>query len=416
MKIVELAPQAFDEFARSNPLNNYLQTTKYAIFMSNYGYKYDYIGFQDDLGNIKAASLILTKAIKGTTKYGYAPKGFLINYFDNALLVDFLNQIRKYYKRKNFVFVKFNPEIIVGETDKARNYQLSYNGNTRIIDDLKGLGIKKRAELQEFDLMEPRYSCYINLKNYSFQKLNRSYRKKIRHAANKGMSLVLGGAKDIDTLYEMMKGKTYKPLSWYRDFYNVFSKDNSVDLIFIKINYQKYLEYVRSQYDRELQINDYWNNLIQTQPKRKNMNAKMNSDQKLQGYKDDIIKATEGLKTAPEAVVAGALVVKHFNRISVVASGFSAMHKDLNPNHFLYFSILERYKNYFTFCDIGGHSGNFDSLSPYRGINRFKEKWDPTIFEFAGEFDLICSEYSFKQLIKTNFIENEFNNHPDQKE
>ena len=37
------------------------------------------------------------------------------------------------------------------------------------------------------------------------------------------MSLTLGGAKDINLLYEMIKGKTDKPISYYRNFYNIFS-------------------------------------------------------------------------------------------------------------------------------------------------------------------------------------------------
>ena len=117
MKIVELTSDQFDEFAKFHPLNNYCQSSKYALVMSEYGYSYDYIGYVDDTNVIKAASMILTKRITGRTKYGYAPKGFLINYYDQELLSNFLADLRKYYKKKNFIFIKFNPEVINGETD-----------------------------------------------------------------------------------------------------------------------------------------------------------------------------------------------------------------------------------------------------------------------------------------------------------
>ena len=99
MKIVELSPHQFDEYAKFHPLNNYCQTSKYAILMTGFGYSYDYIGYVDDSNNILAATMILTKKIAGRSKYGYAPKGFLVNYYDQELLKDFLYQLRKHYKK-----------------------------------------------------------------------------------------------------------------------------------------------------------------------------------------------------------------------------------------------------------------------------------------------------------------------------
>ena len=44
-------------------------------------------------------------------------------------------------------------------------------------------------------------------------------------------------------------------------------------------------------------------------------------------------------------------------------------------------------------------------------LNQFKIKFGPKIYEFLGEFDLICSERVFKRLIKTSFVEDEFTKH-----
>ena len=411
MKIVELTSNQFDEFAKFHPLNNYCQSSKYALVMSEYGYSYDYIGYVDDTNVIKAASMILTKRITGRTKYGYAPKGFLINYYDQELLSNFLADLRKYYKKKNFIFIKFNPEVIIGETDEKRNFVISYNGNVRIIDNLKTMNVKRRMELQEFDLLLPKFNAYINLKTYDYKNLCRNYRKKIKNGERKGLTLTLGGPKDIEILYNFIKNKRRKPLSFYRNFYNVYNRTNSIDLIYIKIEYQKYLTYCREMYEKELVNNDHWNEVIGKDPRRKNLNEKMNSDKKLQAYKNNIIKATDGLKKRPFDYVAGALVIKHYNRISILASGFNDDFKFLNPNHYLYHAIFERYKPYFDYCDMDGVSGNFEPTSPYYGLNQFKIKFKPTIYEFIGEFDLVCNDRLLKKLLKTNFIEDEFNKH-----
>lgn len=411
MKIVELNNGQFDNYAMYHQLNNFCQTSKYAILMSEYGYNYDYIGFVDDNDDIKAASLILTKKIATSNMYGYAPKGFLVDYYDTQLLSDFLGQLRKYYKRRGYVFIKFNPEIIIGETSKKASYIVSYNGNVRIIDNLKQMNVKRRVELQEFDLLLPKFNAYINLKNYDLSKINRGYRKKIRKAIQRGMFLDLGEPKEMDIFYEFVKNKTKNPISYYRNFYNVFSKDNSIDLVFIKIDFEQYLTSVRAQYDKEDKINDELNELIEQDPSRRNLNAKIESDKRIQFFKDKIIKATDGLKKHKVDYVAGALVIKNYNRISIFASGFADEYRYLNPNHYLYHAIFERYKNYFNFCDLGGVSGNFEPTSAYHGLNQFKIKWNSNIYEFIGEFDLICNEHVFKRLIKTSFIEDEFNKH-----
>ncbi len=408
MRIVELSYQQFDEFAKYHPLSSYCQTSKYAIVMSSFDYNYDYLGMVDENNKIVAATLVLTKKIKSITKYGYAPKGFLVNYYDQRVLHEFLDLIRKYYKDKGYIFVKFNPEIIIGETDKSKNYVMAYNGNVRIIDDLKTQNVKRRVELKEFDLMTPKFNAYINLKEYDVNKLNRNYRKKIKKGYNLGMSLILGTPKDIDILYNFIKNKTQRPITYYRNLYNIFNRDNSIDLVFIQLDYGKYLSYVKEQYEKEQARNDEWNNIIQRDPKQKYLNRKMDSDKKLQGYKDKVVEATNGLKKHPTAIIAGALVIKHFSRTYIVMSGFGDEYRSFNPNHFLHHAIFERYKPYFRYCDLNGISGVFDETSAYHGLNEFKLNFKPNVYEYVGEFDLICNDSVFKKLIKTSFIEDEF--------
>ena len=409
MKIVELTSTQFDDYASKSKLTNYYQTSKYAILMSNHGYAYDLIGYIDETNGDKicAASVILNKKIKGSVRYGYAPKGFLIDYYDRALLESFLRALKDYYKRKGYTFIKFNPEIMIGKIDQNNKYSAEYNTNVSIIDTLKSLGLKRRQEQVEFELMEPKYQGFVNLKEFNFKKINRNYRKKIRHSISEGMKLVIGDVKQMDVFYEMIKHKTEHDIIYYRDLYNVYNKDNSIDLLFVKINFQSYLEYVKKGYEKEQIENEKWNEIIAQNPKKSNITAKMNSDNKLQGFNSKIIDATNCLKEKSEAIIAGALVIKHHNIITVIDAGYDLKFKHLNPNHFLYYAIMERYKPYFSFCNLGGIS-SFDSNAKYAGLNSFKLKWKPLLFEYIGEFDFAISEYSFKKFIQTNFAETEF--------
>lgn len=408
MKIVELSYQQFDEYAKYHPLSSYLQTSKYAIVMSAFDYNYDYIGMVDENNKIIAATMILTKKIKSIIKYGYAPKGFLVNYYDQRILHEFLDGLKSYYKNKGYVFIKFNPEIIIGETDKSKNYVMTYNGNVRIIDDLKAQNVKRRIELKEFDLMLPKFNAYLNLKEYDLSNLNRNYRKKIMKAEKNGLSLTIGSAQEIDILYEFIKTRTRRPITYYRNLYNIFNRDNSIDLVFVRMDYSKYLNYIKAEFEKEQTRNDEWNNIIQKDPRPKYLNKKIDSDKKLQSYKDKVVEATNGLKKHATIIIAGALIIKHFSRTYIVMSGYNEEYKKYNPNHFLYHSIFERYKPYFRYCDLNGITGVFNESSKYYGLNQFKLNFKPNIYECVGEFDLIVNDSIFKKLIKTSFIEDEF--------
>ncbi len=410
MKIVELSNTQFDEFANMHPLSSYCETSKYALVMTDYGYSYDYIGMIDDQNRIVAATLVLTKKIKGNIKYGYSPKGFLVNYYSKDMLRAFISLLTDHYKHQDFVFIKFNPEIIIGETSIYNKLIMNYNGNVRIIDELKAFNIKRRLELKEFDLMMPRFNAYIDLKKFNIFDINRQFRKKVKHGITRGMSLTLGSAKDINILYGFTKNKSRRPISYLRNMYNVFSRDNSIDLVFIKLDFQQYLNNIRKKYELEQIINDNWNRLLQLNPgDRRYVQRKMNSDREMESLKSKIIYATDELKKHPEVIIAGALVVKHRNRVSIIASGYSDEYSKENPNHFLHYAIFERYKPYFSYCDIGGVTGTYDETSAFQGLNNFKIKFGSKIYEYIGEFDLICNERTFKKLIKTSFIEDEFN-------
>ena len=76
MKLRTLSIFEFDDYAKTHPLGSYHQTSSYAMLASEQGFEYDLLGFVDDQGNIKAASLILYKKLGMFNRYGYAPKGF----------------------------------------------------------------------------------------------------------------------------------------------------------------------------------------------------------------------------------------------------------------------------------------------------------------------------------------------------
>ena len=92
MKLKKLNIFEFDEFSKNHPLGSYHQSYSFGMLMSENKFDYELIGMIDNDDNIVAASLILIKRIGLLFRYGYAPKGFLIDYTNTDLLKEFCHQ------------------------------------------------------------------------------------------------------------------------------------------------------------------------------------------------------------------------------------------------------------------------------------------------------------------------------------
>ncbi|MCM1053706.1 MAG: aminoacyltransferase [Ruminococcus sp.] len=408
MHIKELTVAEFDAFSKNNPMGSYYQSSNYALFMAENGYDYELIGLVDELGVIKAAALILIKKISMTMKYGYSPKGFLIDYFDLDILKIFIKELKKYYEKK-LIFIKINPEIAIGEIN--RNSKLTnYNQNIIVRDYLKELGLIKLKDNLYFESLEPRFNAILNLKEYNFDNLAKNTKNKVRKALKRGLIFEKADRNSLDTFYEFVKNKKNVDSYYYKSYYNIFEKDNNCDLFLVKIDYEKFLLNSKELYDKEL-INN--NRLSEALIKNSNditINEKMNSDRILLAYKNDIEIATLGLKENRVTYVAGALTIKYKNRVNIVISGIEPKYKRFNANYFLHYKIIEYYKNNYRFLDLNGITGNFDKASPYNGLNEFKFGFKPNIYEFIGEFDYVLNDKTYKNLISKGLLAKEFNN------
>lgn len=408
MKMIELTREQFEEFAYKNPYKNYCQTANYGLVMSETGFEYSFVGYTTNENKILAAGMFLTKKIGNKYYYAYCPKGFLIDYDDNDLVRRFTNNLIKYYRRKKVIFLKINPEIPIATINQQEDFNRITNSNMEVLDELKKLGFKKRKELEPLQLLQPKLTALINLKDYDINKLEKRFRNKIRSTENKGLEIEVADSTKIEYLYEFIKNMKDRSINYYRNFLNAFKKNNQADLILVKINYEKYLISSKKKVEEEQIRNDELNERLQKDASEKNLNEKMNSDKILEEYKQDVIYATAGMKKQENTYIAGAIVIKYENKITILIAGVDKNYNYLNPNYFLHNKILDMYKDEYEIADINGIANDFSEESKFAGLNKFKMGFNPTITEYIGELDLIISDWRFKLVEKNNLLSNEF--------
>ena len=412
MIIKEISAKEFDSFSHSHILNNYFQTASYGMLMKNFKYEIMYIGaFKNNV--LVCASLILYKSIAPTIKYGYAPRGFLINYLDIELLEEFTNKMKAFFLTKNFAFIKINPEVIYSKIDIDNKKKQVNIKNKELITKMKSLGYEKLKNNLYFESLLPRYSAIINLKKFNKSYVSEKCYIKSHSIITSALTLKKGHFEDLDKFYDYVKEKSNKTLSYYKDFYKVFKNNKMIDLLLIEIDYYKYLDVYKDKYESFLIENENVCEDFNGNPNNTELyNKKIESDIKLSELKHTLDFVNNKLKSGiVKETIGGALLTKLNNRINLIISGFDFEYDKTIFKYFLYYKFMEYYKTLgYTYLDLNGISGNFTEKNPYKGLNDFKLSFNPSAYEYIGEFDLVINNTYYNILWNSGKLRKEFIN------
>ena len=407
MKLKDLSFFEFDEFAKNHPLASYHQSSNYALFASEQGFDYDLVSMTDEADNIVAATLIIYKKINFIYRYGYAPKGFLLNYYDENIIKNFTTLLKKRYFKKNFAFIKINPEISIGALDYNRK-KITYNKNKSIENVLEANGFKKLNN-KFFDQKLPKFNATILLKDFSLKNIAKNTRNKINKSIKYGLSIKKASREDINILYKFIKNKKNHQINHYYNYFNAFNNSKNIDIFLIKIDFETCLINLRKSYDKELNKNNILIDKLMHYNNEENLTKKLASDKALTTYQEKIKIVTNYLAQQKEEFIAGAITIKYRNRVNILISGFDKKYKDFCPNYFLHYKLIQYYKKEYDFLDLNGITGDFNDDNPYKGLNEFKFGFKPRAFEYFGEFDFIINEGLYKSMLANGILFKEFN-------
>ena len=407
MKLISLTAQEFEDFASTSKYKSFYQTLEYARFMQDNNYEYEIMGIKDNFDNIRAASIIIFNNIDKKYKYGYAPRGFLIDYDDKELVKDFAIALSKYYKRKHIIFIKINPNIFISKYNKTHNEYL-YNDNTKYIKYLTNNKFQELKRSKYFEAILPTFNPYIDLKNFYFRKLDKNVRNKISKCYRKGLSIEKVDFNGIKELYPLIKNKTKKPLKYYENLYYAF--DKKIDVFLIKVNFEEYLINTKDKLQKGQVLDNKLNEIIIYNKSEKMIKRKIQMDKEIDTLEKNIITATKGLSENKYKIVAGAITIKYDGIVHIFVSGYDTSLKELNSNDFLYYKLIEYYKYNYDLLDLNGFSGDVSLNNPYKGLNDFKLGFKPDIYEDIGEFDIIFKKRIYNKMASNGTLSKLFKN------
>lgn len=411
MSIEEISPATFNDFANNHLLKNFYQTKEYGELMSHSDFSVVYVGAYHR-GTLVAASLILYKSIGPNMKYGYAPRGFLVDYYDEDLIKTFTRKIKEFFFLRGFAFIKINPEISYSIVNFEEKSKTIISKNKILVSNLKKYGYDKLRDNLYFESILPKYTPVIYLPTYDFNNLDKKMLEDMKLTELKGLYLIQGNTEeDLKTFYSFVEKKDNKTLTYYKYFYNIFKKSEMVDLIMLELSYESYVKYLQKQNIFEEKRNEEINAIFESNPNNIDAyNNKIESDKIMNSISSDIAIVNNRMhESVMKETLAAAFVIKHAGRITIVMAGYNKEFYGIDIKTFLFYKIIEEYKkaNYL-YLDMNGITADFTDKNPYKALNEFKLKFKPTVYEYIGEFDLIVNKPFHQLLWTTNKIQKEF--------
>ncbi len=410
MDIKEIKPEVFSEYAKKHILKNFFQTKEYGDLMKHSDFSVMYVGAYHK-GLIVAASLILYKSIGPSMKYGYAPRGFLVDFYDNALLKAFTKKIKEFFLMKGFAFIKINPEVTYSVINFDEKSKLVNSRSKDLVLRLKELGYDKLRDNLYFESLLPKYTPVIYLPTYDFNNLDNKLISSMKECDLTGVSLISGNEEDIETFYSFVDDKESKTSTYYKFFYKEFKKSDMVDLLMVNLNYETYVKYLQKQYIFEQENNDSLNKQFQLTPNDSSLYAKKTrSDDVMNRISADIALANKRMQENNfNEILGAAFVVKYEGRVTIIITGCNKDFQGIDIKTYIFYKIIEEYKKAgYLYLDLYGITADFTDTNPYKTLNDFKLKFRPTVYEYIGEFDLIVNKPFHQLLWSTNQIQKEF--------
>lgn len=386
MKIIELTETQFKNYSKLHSSRNYFQTIEYSNVKSNYSRHL--LGFINENNNtIMGATLILEKSI-GNFKIGIVPGGFLIDYDNDNLFKDFITILKDYLKEKKYIYLTVENKKAYKMYDK-NNKVIYFDTNIlKLLDELSFVKTskdpKRKIVLETEKNPEETYKIF-----------NSNTKRNINLSLKRAITIYKDENNNIDTLLNLTNSNNKNHITNIVNNFN--TKDNTAEIYFAKIDFEKYINNYRFLLKEEDKKNDELNSIMQDITVKKSIsliNKKMKSDKLITKYNNEIIKATSAYTKYPNSIIIGAiLIIKNNREIYFLDEGYNKELSSYYSSHLIKWEIIKKYlsEGYKIF-----NFGSIKNMDKKNGNYLFKIGFGGKVYESIGTYNLIINKWLYR--------------------
>ena len=374
-----ISAQEHDDFVTSHPQANLLQSSAWAQIKDNWAN--ERLGFYKDDHLVAAASVLIKPLPLGMTML-YIPRGPIMDYGDKELLNFVLASLKKFAKEKKALFIKFDPSLFLAESKMGGELQDKAE-TVELIQQLQQAGAIWVGRTESLDeTIQPRLQANIHKEDFSEDLLSKSTRQAIRTARNKGIQIQFGGAELLDDFSALMK-KTENRKNIHlrgKDYYQKLL-DNYPDHSYItlsSIDLKARLEDLQAQLTKTLKEAEKFTEKTKPGKIENNQQEQKRLQEEIDFLQD---KISQGAAVVP---LSGTLVLEYGKTSENIYAGMDEEYRRYQPAIITWYETVKHaFERGADWQNMGGIENDLKG-----GLYSFKYKFNPTIEEFAGEFNL----------------------------
>ena len=379
---IGITAEEHDEFVKTSPQTNLLQSSDWAKIKDNWGN--ERLGVYQDHKLVAVASILIQPLPLGFTML-YIPRGPIMDYQNSELVVFMLQSIKTYAKSKRAVFAKFDPSLflrkgLIGQETSDQETTLA------IIQSLKECGVEWVGRTEDMgETIQPRFQANIYKEYFTEDQLSKSTKQAIRTARNKGVEVIFGGTELLDEFAALMKktearkGIHLRGKDYYEKLLTTYAGQSYITLS--RINLAQRLASLKEQLEKNQAEASRFNE--KTKPGKID-----NNRQEKERLEEEIQFLHQELKGGQEIVsLSGTLTLEFGGTSENVYAGMDENFRRYQPAILTWYETAQHaFDRGADWQNMGGVENHLDG-----GLYHFKSKFNPMIEEFVGEFNLPTS-------------------------
>ena len=369
----------YDQFVKEHELVNVLQSSAWEEVKSDWQHE-KFGAYRGD--KLLATASILIKTLPLGYRMFYIPRGPVLDYKDAKLLNFVLQSIKSYARSKRAIFVIFDPSICLSQSS-IKHEKTEYPENMAIIENLQRMGVRWSGKTDGMgDTIQPRIQAKIYKENFAEDKLCKSTKQAIRSARNKGVEIQIGGDELLESFsFLMKKTEKRKDIHLRNEAYYKKLLDNFKDKAYIALatlDIAKRLRELEEQLAKNLALEEAFTESTRTskvEAQRRKKERLVEERAFLQRY----------LNEEKSNIPLAATLSLEFGNTSVnLYAGMDDAFKRYNaPILTWYETARYAFERGMVWQNLGGVENSLNG-----GLYHFKEKFNPTIEEYLGEFTM----------------------------
>ncbi len=409
MKLVELTNKQFKDFALKHPQISFHQTKEWGDLKEENGWKSYLLGLKDSTGDIVAGCLLLSKMTPIKRNMFYSPRGFLIDYNDYDLLKEFTNEIKKFVKNHQGIFVKIDPYLSYQERDINGNIVPDGKNNKQAYDNLIKLGYKHFGFNLLQDTLQPRWIFVTDTKNRTIEDVMKDMDPKTRQILRKNERDFIRTREISDEELPLFKDIMQhtgdrrdfidRPLEYYQEMYkHLGGKHNILKILIAELHTKELCDSITKEIESlEEEMNTRTKKYEQDPSKmneKKYLAKQAETTANIERLKKKKAKIAKIKKEDGDIVpLGGILFLIYGNEVLSLVGGSYQKFMEFQSAYTVHWegmkmAILNNYDRY----NFYGITGIFDEKNPLFGLYSFKRDFGGKVVELIGEFDLVVNK------------------------